>query len=157
MAVGLSGGRLYSCLILCFTWYKNCPLTAVGFCQRCHSQWLSLPLITSGWVNLPASPSPSMAQYCPHLISSLSPLPIPSVPDGAAQGGFSRCNPTVTPAWGRLFAVPHPPWWHGALARLWGGHVFYFPRWLPTRPRLLIPHPCPFSGPHLFLPVIFSD
>ena len=43
-----------------------------------------------------------------------------SVPDGAGWGGFSLCDPAVTPARSQLFAVSPRPVWHGALAGLSG-------------------------------------
>ena len=43
-----------------------------------------------------------------------------SVRYGAGRGGFSLCDPAVTPARGQLFAVPPRTVWHGALAGLWG-------------------------------------
>jgi len=39
----------------------------------------------------------------------------------AERGGFSLCDPRVTPARGKLFAVPLYSVSHRALAGLWGG------------------------------------
>ena len=43
-----------------------------------------------------------------------------SVRYGAGHGGFSLCDPAVTPAQGQLFAVLPRPVGQGALAGVWG-------------------------------------
>jgi len=76
MAVGLSGSRLYRCLILCFTSSQNWALNEVWVWRSYHRQWPSLWCMTSGWVNLPASDSAAMPEYPQHQIWSPAPFPM---------------------------------------------------------------------------------